>query len=210
MKKEIAKLMRGFKEFQKNVYNTKGSVYEELSKGQNPKTLVIGCSDSRVDPAHLSSTDPGELFVVRNVANLVPPFEEPVGSLHGVSAAIEFAVVNLKVEYLFILGHRQCGGIKALLFPDETQAGGFVQQWMSIAESAKQRTLETLNTDDATELCRHCEKEGIKVSIENLKTFPFVVKALEEGTLKILGLYFDLETGELWSLDHEASEFQLV
>lgn len=208
MKKEIAKLVKGFKIFQKNVYNSEGSVYGKLSQGQSPKTLVIGCSDSRVDPAHLSSTDPGDLFVVRNVANLVPPYEESTGGLHGVSAAIEFAVVNLKVENIFILGHRQCGGIKALLFPKETKAGGLVQRWMSIAAPAKAQTLETLQTDDPDELCRHCELEALKVSMANLRTFPFVAEAIGQKRLNILGLYFDLETGELLTLDSESGEFQ--
>lgn len=211
LKKDFAKLARGFKDFKKNVYSKEDSVYGELSKGQSPKTLVIGCSDSRVDPVHLGSTQPGELFVIRNVANLVPPFEEPKGSLHGVSAAIEFAVVHLKVEHIVILGHRQCGGIKALLFPQESQAGGFVRGWMNIAEKAKDRAFAELGTEaDHDELCRHCEKEAIKISVDNLLTFAFVKKAVEERGLEIYGLYFDLETGDLWALDQDNNSFVKV
>ena len=118
-KKEIAKLMAGFKLFREKFFEGDNPTYGRLTTGgQGPKTLIIGCSDSRVDPAIISSASPGEIFVVRNVANLVPPFEKG-GGHHGVSAAIEFAVVNLQVETIIILGHRQCGGIRALLFPEE-------------------------------------------------------------------------------------------
>ncbi len=124
-KKEIVKLLQGFRQFKEKFYNSDDPTYGKLITGQQgPKTLIIGCSDSRVDPSLLSGSGPGEIFVVRNVANLVPPCEMGTKGRHGVSAAIEFAVVNLMVENIIILGHRQCGGIRALLFPKETKAGG--------------------------------------------------------------------------------------
>ena len=207
-RKEIAKLMSGFRQFREKFYLGDDPTYSKLStRPQGPKTLVIGCSDSRVDPAILGGASPGELFVVRNVANLVPPFEQG-GGRHGVSAAIEFAVVNLQVNNVIVLGHRQCGGIRALLFPEETQAGGFVQQWMKIAEPAKLRVLE--QKLEPLEQWRCCELESIRTSIENLRSFPFVEAAVRERGLNILGIYFDLERGELLELDESTGKFTTV
>jgi carbonic anhydrase len=185
------------------------SYLELTTSGQGPKTLLIGCSDSRVDPAILASTKPGELFVVRNVANLVPPFD-PDGGRHGVSSAIEFAVFNLRVENIIVLGHRQCGGIRALLFPDESQAGGFVQKWMKIADPAKERALAFTPAGDPAALWRQTELESIRTSIENLHSFPFVSEAMRDRDLTLLGLYFDLETGEMLELDLAAGVFSPV
>jgi carbonic anhydrase len=209
-KKEIVRLMAGFRHFREKFYLSDDPTYSKLStRPQGPKTLVIGCSDSRVDPAILSGAHPGEIFVVRNVANLVPPFEIG-GGRHGVSAAIEFAVVNLKVEHVIILGHRQCGGIRALLFPEETQAGGFVQQWMKIADEAKSRALAAVPSAEPNELLRCCELESIRTSIENLRSFPFVASAEKDRGLEIHGIYFDLEKGELLELDGPSGKFSTI
>lgn len=209
-KREIARLMSGFKQFREKFYLGEDPTYSKLSHGwQGPKTLIIGCSDSRVDPAILSSAGPGELFVVRNVANLVPPYE-PGGGHHGVSAAIEFAVVNLKVNNVIILGHRQCGGIRALLYPENSQAGGFVQQWMRIAEPAKKRALALMPSGQEPEVWRQCELESIRTSIENLRSFPVVEQAVNERGLAILGLYFDIEVGEMLELNENAGTFSQI
>ncbi len=210
-KKEIVKLLQGFRQFKEKFYNSDDPTYGKLITGQQgPKTLIIGCSDSRVDPSLLSGSGPGEIFVVRNVANLVPPCEMGTKGRHGVSAAIEFAVVNLMVENIIILGHRQCGGIRALLFPKETKAGGFVQQWMKIAESAKIRALQLVPNGDELALWKQCELEGIKTSIENLRSFPFVEEAVNNRNLQLLGIYFDLERGELLELDHATGQFSTI
>ena|SRR3989344_1640325 len=208
--KEIIRLIKGFRQFREKFFSGEDSTYNKLSNNwQGPKTLLIGCSDSRVDPAILSSSGPGELFVVRNVANLVPPFD-PDGGRHGVSAAIEFAVVNLKVENVIVLGHRQCGGIRALLFPEDMKAGGFVQQWMQIAERAKSRA-HTLNpSGDEASLWRDCELESIKTSLANLRTFPFVSDAVRDHNLNLIGIYFDLENGELLELDETNDTFTRI
>ena len=209
-KKEIARLLAGFRHFRDKFYLGDDPTYSRLStQNQGPKTLVIGCSDSRVDPAILGGTSPGEIFVVRNVANLVPPYETG-GGRHGVSAAIEFAVVNLKVEHVIILGHRQCGGIRALLFPEESQAGGFVQQWMKIADSAKARAHSAVPSGDHNELWRCCELESIRTSIDNLRSFPFVAEAEKRRGLGIHGIYFDIEKGELLELDDVAGTFSTI
>lgn len=202
--------MIGFRHFREKFYSGDNAVYAKLAQdGQGPKTLLIGCCDSRVDPAILSSAGPGELFVVRNVANLVPPYEKG-GGRHGVSAAIEFAVVNLKVETVIILGHRQCGGIRALLFPEETQAGGFLQQWMKVADAAKERALQRVSAGDHDALWRQCELESIRTSIENLRTFPFVAEAEASRGMTLMGLYFDIESGEMLELQEESGTFQQV
>ena len=202
--------MVGFRNFREKFYQGQDSTYEKLSNvGQSPKTLVIGCSDSRVDPAILSGANPGDLFVVRNVANLVPPYEIG-GGRHGVSAAIEFAVVNIKVESVIVLGHRQCGGIRALMFPEETKAGGFVQRWMQVAEDAKQRALDFTGSGDPNILWRNCELESIRTSIENLHTFPFVEEAIRNRGMSLIGVYFDIEKGELLELNEAGGTFSTV
>jgi carbonic anhydrase len=206
-RKELLRLMRGFQQFREKFFLGDDPTYTKLANNwQGPKTLIIGCSDSRVDPAILASAGPGELFVVRNVANLVPPFERG-GGHHGVSAAIEFAVVNLKVQNVIVLGHRQCGGIRALLFPQETQAGGFVQQWMKMADPAKARALSAVGADDPAALWRCCEMESIQDSLANLRSFPFVADAVRDRGLNLLGIYFDIEKGEMLELDEDSGTF---
>ena len=128
----------------------------------------------------------------------------------GVSAAIEFAVVNLKVENVIVLGHRQCGGIRALLFPDESQSGGFVQQWVKVAESAKVRALASTDNEDSLALWRQCELEGIRTSIENLRTFPFVTEAVLGRGLSLIGIYFDIEKGELLELNEDSGTYSQI
>ena len=152
--RHILKLMAGFKRFRESYFAEENSVYGRLaSSGQTPKILVIGCSDSRVDPALLSSASPGDLFVVRNVANLVPPFEKNSTGLHGVSSAIEFAVAILKVETVIILGHRQCGGIRALVVPDSGASTTFIHRWVQIAKAAKERVLQKYPGASEDEIC---------------------------------------------------------
>ncbi|WP_413584402.1 carbonic anhydrase [Bdellovibrio sp. HCB274] len=207
-KKEILKMMVGFRRFRERFFKEEQhSVYENLSTGQSPKTLMIACSDSRVDPAILFSSSPGEFFVIRNVANLVPPFESDRG-FHGVSAAIEFAVVNLQVENIVILGHRQCGGIRSLFQPEVIREGGFVQQWMSIAEDAKNKVLATHAHSGLDQQCRECEKTSIVTSLDNLRTFPFIDFAVKNRGLQLIGVYFDLENGHLSFYDEVTEAFR--
>ncbi len=210
-KLEILRLMAGFRKFRDKYFANEHPLYQRLATGlgQAPKTLIIGCSDSRVDPAIITSASPGELFIVRNVANLVPPFEKG-GGFHGVSAAIEFAVVNLKVENIIILGHRQCGGIRALMLDHEIKANGFVEQWVSIAQNAKSRVLAKHKGESEDSLCRHGELESIITSLENIRTFPFVEAAIEAGELVVMGIYFDLELGQLMEFDEEHGIFKNI
>lgn len=208
-RKEVLKMVAGFRRFRERFFSDESStVYNKLAtSGQHPKTLMIGCSDSRVDPAILFGSAPGDMFVIRNVANLVPPFESSVG-FHGVSSAIEFAVCNLKVENIVVLGHRQCGGIRSLFQSDGLRPGGFVQQWMSIAEPARNKVLAKLPDGNIDSWCRDCEKESIAISIENLLTFPFIKEAFEQRGLQLIGVYFDLESGQLSYYDRHVGYFE--
>ncbi len=210
-KKEILRLMAGFRKFRDKYFANEHPLYQRLTTGtgQTPKTLIIGCSDSRVDPAIITSASPGELFIVRNVANLVPPYERG-GGFHGVSAAIEFAVVNLKVENIIVLGHRQCGGIRALMLPNQTQPNGFVEQWVRIAHDARLRVLAAYEGESEDNLCRHGELESIITSLKNLRTFPFVVDAIKERGLEVMGIYFDLELGQLLEFDDKSGGFKNI
>jgi carbonic anhydrase len=208
---DLLRLLVGFRRFRER-YFEQATLFQRLSSnGQSPKTLVIACSDSRVDPALITSASPGDLFVVRNVANLVPPFESTEG-FHGVSSAIEFAVNNLRVENILIMGHRQCGGIRALMSAEMGQTevpGIFVGPWMSLARKAARAARRTLGNDaDMDALCKHCEMTSISDSIENLKTFPFVREAMESRGMSLVGAYFDLEQGQLWELEEATQQFR--
>ncbi|HEX4925918.1 MAG TPA: carbonic anhydrase, partial [Bdellovibrionales bacterium] len=208
MNKALYKLMAGFRRFREKYFLQDDPVYQKLASGQTPKTLLIGCSDSRVDPAILTGAAPGELFVVRNVANLVPPCEPSAVGFHGTSSAIQFAVVNLKVENIIILGHRQCGGIRALMSGATDDANSFIGNWMTIAEDARKKVLSKYPDADEETKWRLGEMEAIKVSLKNLRTFPFVKKAIDDKQLTLVGVYFDLEKGELWELDDTTHEFR--
>lgn len=207
---EIDKLIEGYKRFHANYFV--GDEYErlfaELSRGQNPSTLVIACSDSRVDPAIIMDSEPGDLFVVRNVANLVPPYEIG-GGYHGVSAALEFAVRNLKVEHVIVLGHQHCGGIKALVtgMPADAQSE-FIQPWVNIAESARYKVFEEMPHAPVEEQLCACEKASILVSLENLRTFPWVAQAVSEGRLNLHGWYFDINSGTLSAHNRDLASFE--
>jgi carbonic anhydrase len=194
-------LIDGYYRFRGNEWIDEREKWTELAGGQTPKVMVIACSDSRVDPATIFGTRPGEVFVVRNVANLVPPFD-PSGGLHGVSAAVEFAVTVLKVEEILVLGHGQCGGVKASLSGALRDAkpgeGGFVAEWIKLLDDAREKVVADVGTgpDGQTAL----EKEGVKVSIANLKTFPFVQAGLDAGTLSLEGAVFAIDDGKLMVL----------
>lgn len=205
----IQKMLDGFKKFRVKYFH-KLDFYQQLrTTGQSPLNLIITCSDSRVDPSILFESNPGEIFVVRNVANLVPPYEKG-GGFHGVSAAIEFAVEILKIKNIIVLGHRQCGGIRALMDSQNGDDSSFVSQWMNIAAKAKTKVLQDFPEVGFENQCRHCEEEAIKVSIENLRSFPFISNKETTGQVKIWGLYFDLEMGQLNMLSSQSKDFEKI
>lgn len=205
-------LVEGHKKFKSGIFNQNVEHYEELAdKGQYPKTMIISCCDSRVDPETIFNTGPGELFVMRNIANLVPPFETG-GNYHGVSAAIEYAALNLKVENIIILGHSKCGGISAAL--DITKAvqtsAGFISKWMSILNEPVKKVIDQCGCNDSDEAHFELEKDGVIHSLENLRTFP-CLKALEDkGRIKLHGAHYDIRNGELRIYDQDSNTFKLV
>jgi carbonic anhydrase len=183
--------------------------YEELATyGQNPDTMIIACSDSRVSPEAIFSAAPGELFIVRNVANLVPPYETS-GKYHGVSTAVEFAVMNLRIKHLIILGHSGCGGIKAALDQSATiqTEAQFISRWMSMLDDARLSVLAAHQFAPQAVRQEALEKEGVKQAIKNLRTFPFVRDQEECGRLSLHGAHFDIKMGTLAILDHAHNTF---
>ncbi|WP_294291267.1 carbonic anhydrase [uncultured Sphingomonas sp.] len=195
-------LVDGYYRFRGGEWLEERERWSELAAGQSPKVMIIACSDSRVDPATIFGSRPGEVFVVRNVAALVPPFDES-GGLHGVSAALEFAVTKLKVEEILVLGHGACGGINAALTQSLADAkpgeGGFVAEWIGLLDDAREKVVAEHGVSDAGQTA--LEQEGVRVSIDNLKTFPFVRKALDDGTLSIHGAVFAIADGKLRVLE---------
>ncbi len=206
----IDQFVEGYRRFHDNYFVGDEPLFGELSQGQNPTTLVIACSDSRVDPAIVMDAKPGDLFVVRNVANLVPPYEKG-GGYHGVSAALEFGVSGLNVRHIMVMGHRQCGGIKALTqgVPEGIN-GEFIRPWVSIAERAHARVKGEHPGAQPDEIACACEMAGIIVSLENLTTFPFIKERLDAGTLTLHGWYFDIETGRMLAYDQDTLKFNPV
>ena len=181
---------------------------ELAAYGQHPDVMVVSCCDSRVDPETIFSAMPGELFVVRNIANLVPPYET-TGQYHGVSAALEFAALNLRVKHIVVLGHSGCGGILACLEQSATRQSEarFISNWMNILDEARTRILASAAGRSAAELRVELEREGIKVSIQNLRSFP-CIKALEsKGRLHLHGAHFEIATGNLSVLNEGTGEF---
>src|SRR6201994_1746953 len=203
-------LLDGYHTFTTQRLPTEQSRYRELSvRGQFPEVMVIGCCDSRVSPEVIFDAGPGELFVVRNIANLVPTYQPDSGA-HGVSAALEYAVQVLKVKHIVVLGHAQCGGIRA--FVDKIEPitpGDFIGKWMAQfikpGEVVEQRSHETMQ-DFVTRI----EKAAVFRSLENLMTFPFVRARVESGDLLLHGAYFGVAEGSLFVLDRTTKEFQSV
>ncbi len=204
----IDQFVKGYQRFHHNYFVGEEPLFGALSQGQNPTSMVIACSDSRVDPAIVMDAKPGDLFVVRNVANLVPPYEKG-GGYHGVSAALEFGVCGLNVENIVVMGHRQCGGIKALTEGVPAGIDGeFIRPWVSIANRAYERVRSEHPQASANEVACACELAGIIVSLENLASFPFIKSRIETGALALHGWYFDIETGEMSVYDAKTMLFK--
>ena len=204
---DFTDLLDGYQRFRSSEYRRHRDRWSELSEGQSPKVMVIACSDSRVDPAQIFDTVPGEIFVVRNVANLVPPFENDSGR-HGVSAALEFAVTQLEVPEIVVLGHGACGGVHAALTQRFKGAppgrGGFIAHWIDMLDDARERIVA--EHGDGAEAIHALELETVRVSLRNLATFPFVPERVAAGTLTLHGAYFAIADGVLHVMD-EAGEF---
>ena len=203
-------LFAGYSAFRAQRYAAEADRFRSLAEGQSPKVMVIGCADSRVDPATIFSAAPGELFVVRNVAALVPPYEE-AGVYHGTSAALEFAVTGLQVENIVVLGHGMCGGITAALAAAENRAiGQFIGPWVNQLSGVRDTLLEQA-TDVTPEGRQNAlEHLSIKYSLENLSGFPFVQDAIDRNVLALHGAWFSIAEGELHWLDRDTGTFDAV
>jgi carbonic anhydrase len=202
------RLTEGYRAFLDERFAREKGRYEALAeKGQSPEVMVIGCCDSRVSPEVIFDAIPGELFVVRNVANLVPPFETG-GDYHGTSAALEFAVQALRVKHIVVLGHARCGGIRA--FADDTaplSPGDFIGRWMNLIAPAGERIGPRGNTDFSDYLTR-LELAAIENSLNNLMTFPCVRILVERGKLQLHGAFFGVSSGVLMVRDPETGEYR--
>lgn len=176
-------------------------------RGQNPKALAIACSDSRVDPTLMFDQEPGDLFIVRNVANVVPPYEPGLG-YHGTSAALEFAIKGLEVSDIIVMGHAQCGGIKELMrmADGKEPIGEFIGPWMSIAEPAVQLAQE--DNDGSMDRAVRTEQAVVRLSLQNLATFPWIAERIVNGSLALHGFYFDISNGFVQWLNPAEDKFE--
>ncbi|TKY69859.1 Carbonic anhydrase [Spatholobus suberectus] len=197
------RIRTGFIHFKNEKFEKNPDLYSQLAKGQSPKFMVFACSDSRVCPSHILDFQPGEAFVVRNIANMVPPYDKTKYS--GAGAAIEYAVLHLKVENIIVIGHSCCGGIKGLMsIPDDgTTASEFIEQWVQICTPAKSKVKAKTSDLSFSEQCTNCEKEAVNVSLGNLLTYPFVRDGVVNKTLALKGAHYDFVNGtfELWDLN---------
>jgi carbonic anhydrase len=184
----------------------KGRLAQLAALGQAPQALIIGCCDSRVSPETIFSSGPGELFVLRNVASVVPPFR-PDGKHHGTSAAIEFAIAGLAVPHIVVMGHSQCGGIRAHLNAAENPAGDFIGPWMDLIKGAKEEALAGNPALKGKALETAVEEASIKLSMRNLRTFPEIARRETEGLITISGAHLNISNGELRLLDETTGKF---
>ena len=205
----IDSLVAGFQRFRNGRYAQHKTLFDQLTThGQVPGTLVVSCCDSRVDPAVVTDSAPGELFIIRNVADLVPPCEQSSG-LHGTSAALEFGVCDLAVTDIIVLGHAHCGGIRALLQPAQLaqRQASFIGDWMRVAEHARNRVLAKSQDIAPETQQRACEMEAIRVSLDNLLTFPWILERVMQKRLRLHGWYFDMDKVELLAYDPNNERF---
>ena len=194
-------LIEGYRRFRATGWPERQKMFERLAAGQTPRSMVVACVDSRVDPTLIFDAAPGEMLAVRNVANLVPPYA-PDMAYHGTSAALEFGVRVLEVRDLIVLGHGSCGGVRALLDGAPATARDFVAPWMSMAEPAR---LASLGYADPETRQTRCEHEVIRISLANLMTFPWIAERVAAGTLTLHGAWFAIHSGALTVLQPDGS-----
>ena len=208
----IAKLTTGFRAFREGVFKEQRATYETLvDQGQKPKIAIVACSDSRVDPATVLQADPGDLFVVRNVANLVPPYERE-GHCHGTSCALEYAVQHLEVGHIIVLGHAYCGGVQSSFGKraKESEGDHFVPLWMSLVESAYLRVEATMPNALQKAKARTCEQSAVLVSLENLMTFPFIRQRVGDRRFRLHGWHIDIRSCDLHVYESLRQQFEPV
>lgn len=201
-------LIEGFARYQKQYFADDASLYESLNTGQKPHTLVIGCCDSRVHPPALLGTQPGDIFVVRNVANLVPPYD--ANNQHAsVAAALEFAVNVLEVKRIMVLGHKNCGGIRGLM-DGSASPNSALAQWLGIANTAREAAQKIYYKNPEQNPYEICELTAILVSLNNLQTYPWLATKVAQGSVQLDGWYFDMQAGTLLGYNTDTQEFQTL
>lgn len=207
--KTYSELVDGYHRFRDGDWKTQRERWEELSEGQAPQVMVISCSDSRVDPAQILDVAPGEIFVVRNVAAMVPPYETTPGQ-HGVSAAVEFAVQFLKVKEILVMGHGACGGCQAALtrslHGEKPGSGGFVGNWVSMLDETRDRVVAE-HGDHGEHAELEMELAAVRQSLANLRSFPFIAEKEDAGELSLHGAHFAIADGILRQLNEDTGEF---
>jgi carbonic anhydrase len=204
-------LLSGYKRFRSTRYREEAARYSDLADGQAPETVIIACADSRVDPATIFGAAPGELFVVRNVANLVPPCTDSPDGLHGTSAALEFAVNGLGVRHIVVMGHGGCGGVAASLATAENKSvGRFIAPWVELLSVQRDRIIANASLADPADRQLALEHGGIRQSLENLMTFDFVADAVAGGALTLHGAWFAIGPGLLHWLNRDTGAFETI
>ncbi|MCL6678086.1 carbonic anhydrase [Sphingomonas sp. RG327] len=205
----FTRLIEGYRRFREREWPRERERWSELAEGQSPKVMVIACADSRTDPAQIFDTKPGEIFVVRNIAALAPPYETTAG-YHGVSSALEFGVTQLEVEEILVLGHGSCGGCAAALTGQFDGAaageGRFIANWVSMLHGARDQVREHHHELDADAVLE-MEWEAVKLSLANLRTFPWIAERERAGRLKLHGAHFSIAEGRLYVLDEVKGTF---
>ena len=205
------RLIEGFRRFREQHFTENDALYRQLvTEGQTPKIMVVACCDARVDPAIVLDCAPGDLFVIRNVANLVPPAESRHSGRHGTSAALEFGVRNLDVEHIIVLGHAQCGGIRSLFGKNRGESDSYINSWMRMAEEVHADVLRDLPAASTHDQMMACEQRAILVSLDNLMTFPWVRERVERGALALHGWYFDIEHGQMMQYNPASHAFEAL
>lgn len=203
------RLLSGYRNFMSGRYSSESERYERLAReGQKPQTMVIACCDSRAAPETIFDAGPGELFVVRNVANLVPPYA-PDSEFHGTSAALEFAVQALKVKHIVVMGHGRCGGISAALggLSEPLSPGDFIGKWMSLVAPAAE-AISNAELLTAAERQTAMERVSVRNQVDNLRSFPIIKEREDKGEVSLHGAWFDISKGELWVMDPESGDFE--
>lgn len=203
------KLLQGAIKFKEEDYNEHRELYESLKKVQNPDTLFIGCSDSRVVPSRITDTMPGELFVIRNVGNIIPPYTMQNDTYLSTTSAIEYAVVLLEIKNIVVCGHSNCGACQALYDESLWKNTQHLQKWIELLEPVKQE-VALLSPKTKAKRMWLTEQINIEVQINNLLTYPFVYQRLKQKKLKILGWYYIIETGEIMNYDLNVKQFRSI
>lgn len=206
----MEKLYKGVLKFQESYFKREKDFFRRLSKGQDPEVLFMTCSDSRVDPHLVTQSGPGELFILRNIGNIIPPFNA-LKDKNSTAAAIEYAVMVLKVSDIIVCGHSNCGAIRALL-GDEKELEGMqhLRDWLRIAHPVKEHVISVFGNESSDVIRCYTEKENVLEQIENIETYPFVEAAMKEGRLYLHGWYFDIATGGMYAYVPSTNKFELI